>query len=178
MYLKHFYYWFSDIFSRFTPPLKFLENWALKSKHAWEATIKNVAMWSLYYDMRTLYQTPDHVGKMLISTIKRLHFPCKVRVSYYAHRAYMRNYSQIFSVHEWDLNFVWNRILQIYVGGLNCHRPHSSLPPDFLPNPNTFLEAILKHKRGRQKKTQLFFIHISLGPVLRLGVTIYRKLFW
>ena len=31
-----------------------LENVALKSIHVWEATIKNAAIWSLYYDMRKL----------------------------------------------------------------------------------------------------------------------------
>ena len=33
-------------------------------------TIKNVAIWSLYFDLRTLYQTPEHVGKMLILPLK------------------------------------------------------------------------------------------------------------
>ena len=32
----------------------------------------------MYYDLRKLYQTPEHVGKLLISSIKRVQFPSKV----------------------------------------------------------------------------------------------------
>ena len=36
---------------------------------------------TLYYGLRTLYQTPEHVRKMLIFPIERVQFPCKVRFS-------------------------------------------------------------------------------------------------
>ena len=74
-YNVHFYNLCIDFCSRLLllPSLK-----ALKSIHVWEATIKNVAIWSLYYRQRTLYQTPEHVGKMLISTIKSVQFAFKV----------------------------------------------------------------------------------------------------
>ena len=45
-----------------------------------DSTIKNVAILSLYYDLRTLYQTREDVGKMLISTIKRVQIAFKVRL--------------------------------------------------------------------------------------------------
>ena len=84
-YSVHFYDWFSDICSRCAPP--FLENWALKSilyniqytcLGSNNRKFCNVVT-TLY--LRTLYQTPEHVGKMLISTNKRAQFPCNVRFS-------------------------------------------------------------------------------------------------
>ena len=73
----HFHDLCFDFYSRCTPPLQFLENLALKFIHVWEATIKNVAIWSLYYDLRTLYQTREDFRKMLIYTIKRVKIACK-----------------------------------------------------------------------------------------------------
>ena len=42
------------------------------------AVIFVVEMWLLCYVLRTLYQTPEHVGKMPIFTIKKSQFPFKV----------------------------------------------------------------------------------------------------
>ena len=64
---------------RFIPPLQLLENVALKSMFGKQQL--KMSQSGHYTHYTADYQTPEHVGKMLISTIKSVQFPFKVRFS-------------------------------------------------------------------------------------------------